>query len=133
MKSQQRFAVNVWMGIIGKHLIGPHIIEGNQTGDVYLNFLVHTLPGLLESVPLNLRSRLIFQQDGAPPHFRITVRDYLEETFGQRWIGRGGPTSWPPRSPDLTPPDFYAWGLDLSKKCMKLAKFVFLTSSADFM
>jgi hypothetical protein len=24
--------------------------------------------------------------------------------------GRGGPISWPPRSPDLTPPDFYLWG-----------------------
>ena len=98
------------MGIIGKNLIGPYIIEGNQNVDLYLDFLTNTLPGLLESVPLNLRSRLVFQQDGAPPHFRITVRAYLEENFGERWIGRGGPTSWPPRSPDLTPLNFYAWG-----------------------
>ncbi|KAF2888020.1 hypothetical protein ILUMI_18153 [Ignelater luminosus] len=25
------------------------------------------------------------------------------------WIGRGGPTSWPPRSPDLTPLDYCLW------------------------
>jgi hypothetical protein len=25
------------------------------------------------------------------------------------WIGRGGPTAWPPMSPDLTPLDFL-WG-----------------------
>jgi len=25
-------------------------------------------------------------------------------------IGRGGPVLWPPRSPDLTPLDFYLWG-----------------------
>ena len=57
-----------------------------------------------------MRTNLTFQQDGAPPHFRITVRSYLDEKFGERWIGRGGPTAWPPRSPDLTPLDFYAWG-----------------------
>ncbi|KAJ4439237.1 hypothetical protein ANN_07357 [Periplaneta americana] len=30
--------------------------------------------------------------------------------FSGRWIGRGEPTSWPPRSPDLTPLDFFLWG-----------------------
>jgi hypothetical protein len=27
-----------------------------------------------------------------------------------RWIGRGGSITWPPRSPDLTPLDFFLWG-----------------------
>ncbi|KAJ4434862.1 hypothetical protein ANN_23433 [Periplaneta americana] len=27
-----------------------------------------------------------------------------------RWIGRGGPVAWPPRSPDLTCLDFFLWG-----------------------
>ena len=27
-----------------------------------------------------------------------------------RWIGRGGPVPWPPRSPDLNPLDFFLWG-----------------------
>ena len=27
-----------------------------------------------------------------------------------RWIGRGGPTVWPPRSPDLTPMDYFLLG-----------------------
>ncbi|KYM96999.1 hypothetical protein ALC62_12323 [Cyphomyrmex costatus] len=26
------------------------------------------------------------------------------------WIERGGPISWPPRSPDINPLDFYLWG-----------------------
>jgi len=35
----------------------------------------------------------------------------LVVTFPNRWIGRGGPTPWPPRSPDITPPlDFFLWG-----------------------
>jgi len=31
----------------------------------------------------------------------------LNEIFGERVISRN---LWPPRSPDLTPPDFYLWG-----------------------
>ena len=30
--------------------------------------------------------------------------------FPNRWIGRDGPHAWPPRSPDLTPLDFFLWG-----------------------
>lgn len=51
-----------------------------------------------------------FQQDGAPPHFSQIARAELNQQFGHRWIGRGGPINWPARSPDLTPPDFYLWG-----------------------
>ena len=59
-----------------------------------------------------IRSRyngsLIFQQDGAPPHFSHHVRDFLNQHY-QGWIGRAGTIAWPPRSPDLTPLDFYLW------------------------
>ena len=35
----------------------------------------------------------------------------MNEHFPQRWIGRNSPLiHWPPRSPDLTPMDFYFWG-----------------------
>jgi len=33
----------------------------------------------------------------------------LDATFPNRWIGRDGPTPWPPRSPDITPLDFFLW------------------------
>lgn len=29
--------------------------------------------------------------------------------YHEKWIGRFGPTKWPPRSPHLTSPDFYLW------------------------
>jgi hypothetical protein len=35
---------------------------------------------------------------------------YLDSHYPGRWIGRIGPVVWPPRSPDLTPADFYLWG-----------------------
>jgi len=38
------------------------------------------------------------------------VTTFLDETFPRHWVGRGGPTAWPPRSPDLTPLNFFAWG-----------------------
>ena len=30
----------------------------------------------------------------------------LNRVYREKWIGRGGPVAWPPRSPDLTPLDF---------------------------
>jgi len=34
----------------------------------------------------------------------------LDAKFPDRWIRRDGPTLWPPRSPDITPLDFFLWG-----------------------
>jgi hypothetical protein len=38
------------------------------------------------------------------------MRHILNNTYRDRWIGRGGPTAWPPPSPDLNPLDIYLWG-----------------------
>ena len=54
--------------------------------------------------------RILFQQDGAPPHYLGEVREYLNTRFPGRWIGRAAPIAWPPRSPDLTPMDYFLWG-----------------------
>jgi hypothetical protein len=51
-----------------------------------------------------------YMHDGAPAHFSHAVRDVLNNTCHDWWIGRGGPTAWPPRPPDLNPLDFYLWG-----------------------
>ncbi|OXU16918.1 hypothetical protein TSAR_001938 [Trichomalopsis sarcophagae] len=51
-----------------------------------------------------------FQQDNAAPHFALIVRQFLNQNYRERWIGRGGPVNWPPNSSDLTSLDFYLWG-----------------------
>lgn len=107
---QNRFAINMWAGIICDRLIGPYLLPPRLTGPIYLNFLEEILPELLEDVPLDIRQQMWLQHDGAPAHFSVAVRAHLNETFGGRWIGRGGPVAWPPRSPDLTPLDFFLWG-----------------------
>ena len=33
----------------------------------------------------------------------------MDSTFPNRWLGRDDPTPWPPRSPDITPLDFFLW------------------------
>ena len=57
-----------------------------------------------------VRNNLIWQQDGAPPHYGLIVRSFLDEK-SEEWIGRRGKIDWPPRSPDLTPCDFSMWGI----------------------
>jgi hypothetical protein len=94
-------------GIIDDHLIGPYLLPLRLTGDIYLIFLQGTLPALLEPVPLEVRHEMWFQHNGAPAHFTNVVCEYLDEAFGNRRTARGGPITWPPRSPDLTPLDFF--------------------------
>lgn len=102
--------INVWVGIIGQYLIGPFILPRRLNGESYLDFLQNNLPLLLEDLPLEIRRNLWFMHDGAPPHFARAVREHLNLLFQNRWIGRGGPIAWPPRSPDFNPLDFFLWG-----------------------
>lgn len=64
----------------------------------------------------------IVQQDLAPPHFYVHVREYLEEFLG-RWIVRRVHIEWPPRSPDLALLFFFLWTY--------VRKLVFLTIPAN--
>jgi hypothetical protein len=50
---------------------------------------------------------LRFQHDGAAAHTANNSMKLMNEIFGERVISRN---VWPPRSPDVTPPEFYVWG-----------------------
>ena len=107
LRLQQRFSVNVWAGIAGDFLLGPHVLLPRLNRQTYHVFLDNTLPVLLEHVPLPVRRNMYFMHDGAPPHFSVNVRRLLNNRFRDRWIGRGRSIPWPPRSPNLYPLDFY--------------------------
>lgn len=78
------------------------------SGSSYLQLLQdQVIPHLRESCEMD---KVWWQQDGAPPHYAQTVRQYLATTFDNRFISRGGSFEWPPRSPDLNPLDFFLWG-----------------------
>ena len=48
-----------------------------------------------------------FQQDGATCHTSNESMTEIESFFDDRIISKA---LWPPRSPDLSPPDFFLWG-----------------------
>lgn len=108
--------INVWAAIAENRIIGPYYFEENLNGPRYLQFLQdYVIPNLVilfpnANNPAIPNENLWFQQDGAPPHYAADVRRYLDQVFPNRWIGRRGSIEWPPRSPDLTPLDFFLWG-----------------------
>lgn len=108
---QRRFSVNVWCGIIERKIVGPVFFHGNLTGARYLQMMQNVIEEFLDDCNLEDRPQIFLQQDGAPAHNYRLVTDWLNETFNDRWIGTGGPVLWPPRSPDLTPLDFFFVGL----------------------
>jgi hypothetical protein len=93
---QQRFVGNVWTGIVKDFLIGPYLLTRRLSAHIYRVFLEEELPEMLEEIPLlgsSTRSSRTFHRQ-----------------YDDRRIGRGGGAAsmaWPPRSPALTPIDFF--------------------------
>lgn len=103
--------LNVWCGLFHDQVIGPFFfVEKTITGLVYLDMLELFVLPQIEQIEQQTGQRIIFMQDGAPPHYLREVRGALNACFPNGWIGRGAPIAWPPRSPDLTPLDFFLWG-----------------------
>ena len=107
-KTISREKVSVWMGLSGSgHIIGPFFYEGNLNGNTYLQMLNEdVIPRLFELYGDRV-DHLWWMQDGAPCHRTNVIRNRLREVFGNRIIGLGHAVEWPPRSPDLTPCDFF--------------------------
>lgn len=64
------------------------------------------LTNIIENVPAHIEEELMFQQDGARPHYSQNERNYLNDTFRGRLIGRRGTIERLSRSPDLSNLDF---------------------------
>lgn len=83
----------VWSGVIGVNKIGPYFFDGNVTGESYLDMLQNFVLPRLNELNYNLQE-IMFQQDGAPPHYSRGVTAWLNANL-PRWIGRRGPIHWP--------------------------------------
>lgn len=110
VKHQHHFGFNVWVGIFGTRVVGPFFYNESLTSDRYLNLLSNEIEEALDTLPLAVTQNCWFQQDGAPAHNSRIVREYLNQRFENRWIGTHSTISWPARSPDLTPMDYFLWG-----------------------
>jgi hypothetical protein len=105
--------LTVWAAIGKNGVVGPFFTRANVTGASYLALLQNQFMLVVQHWPSF--NSLLFMQDGAPPHWALIVRDWLDQHFTGRWMGRGSPAkpapfAWPPYSPDLTPCDFFLWG-----------------------
>lgn len=106
--------VTVWCAISRRKMYGPFFFaEPTVNSAAYIDMLEQFFFPQLEQD--NLIGNVYFQQDGAPPHFALQTQNVLNLTFGNKWIGRGGPITWAPRTPDLTVPDFFLWGYTKDK------------------
>ena len=104
--------VNVWCALSHNQVKGLFFFAENTIRkENYLDMLEQYAMPIITDGGSN--DTVIFQQDGAPAHYAIIVKDFLHETLPQRWCGREGGEgwrTWPARSPDLTPLDFFLWG-----------------------
>lgn len=54
------------------------VLPDQLNAEAYLDFMENDLPDLLAHLPRDFLDRMIYQHDGAPAHFNIMVRDYLD-------------------------------------------------------
>lgn len=95
----------VWCAISVNRVYGPYFFETSVNQENYLEMLkIFFWPKILNTPDYK---KYYFQQDGATPHTAISVQTWLSGKFGKKFIDKD---SWPPRSPDLNPCDFYLWG-----------------------
>ncbi|GBO39959.1 hypothetical protein AVEN_107801-1 [Araneus ventricosus] len=88
--------------------VAPAVVEassqsphGQRYRDMLRDFLIPQLQqrGCLQDI--------IFMHDGAPPHIDRQVKQLLRQHFtDERVLSLHFPTSWAPRSPDITPCHF---------------------------
>ena len=75
--------VNVWCGIMHAKIISPFFFaEKSITAHIYLDLLAEYVSPQLEQY----QPQVIFQQDGAPPHWGLEVCQFLNDAFPERWI-----------------------------------------------
>ena len=118
-----REKLSVWIGLCGNgELIGPFFFDGNVNGEAYLQMLNDQIVrALAEHYVLQANGtflRVWWAQDGTPAHRRIVVMERLQQLFLDRIISLGRDHEWPPKSPDLTPLEFFVWGYLKSKVCL---------------
>lgn len=129
-RNDARHRVTVWVGLVGNgSILGPFFFRRNLNGEDYLQMLNERVVPAINLIPRFRRQqngefgRAWWAQDGAPPHRRRIVTDRLTELFPNRVVALNRPVEWPPRSPDLTPLDFFLWGHIKSR--------VYITPPAD--
>lgn len=104
--------LNVWCAFSCRELTGPLFFHEKTVNNTHCLVLLELFA---VSQMTNLQANILFQQDGVPPHWSLTVRQALKKTSPNAWIGRDGRTPGPSLFPDITPWDFSFWSYIPSK------------------
>ena len=94
--------------------------QNHMLNEIVLELGVWVVAMLVKDLFLDFR----YQHDGAPPHYTLAVRVFLDNAFQGRVVGRGAGTfpfrgqEWPPRSPDLTVMDFWLMKIKIYLKIL---------------
>ena len=105
--------LTVWCGVTWYGIIGPYFFSDENgvtvtvTSVRYRKMMEEFVAPILKE--LGLDQNAWFQQDGVTCHTAKASMALLREMFPQHIISRFGDIPWPPRSPDLTAPDFFLW------------------------
>ena len=109
--------VTLWCAVWSRGVTGPYFFEDEEgkaitgTSQRYTEMVNEFLS---PNLPRN-NATLWFREDGATAHAAVISIAVFRRFFPQRVISRFGDVPWPPRSPDLTAPDFFLWGYLKSK------------------
>ena len=88
----------------------PWCFDGTVQAENYLQMLAtYVILGL--QINYDNFNTLYFQHDDATQHHARLVSDCVDEVFDAKVIGKQGAIEMPPRSPDLTPMDFFLLGV----------------------
>ena len=119
--------VTVWCVISANDIIGPYFIDDNNGIPVNVNSMIYReqvidrfngdLHTFCEIHELDVNDQ-IFQEDGATAHTGKGNLLYLQQMFPDRLVSRYSDFPYPPRSPDLTLPDAFLWGI-LKEQCFR--------------
>ena len=93
--------IGVWCAILMSSNIGPIFFEETINSTQYIS---HILEPFFLELTFEERQTGWFQQDDATAHKARVSIQAVQQVFSDRDITHG---EWPPRSPDLTSPDFY--------------------------
>lgn len=95
--------VGVWCAVSASRIVGPIFFDTTVNTEVYTG-IFNTFVEQLDDIEL---TQGYFQQDGATCHTSNKSMEHVTSFFADRIITKD---LWPPRSPDLTSPDFFLWG-----------------------
>lgn len=95
--------VGVWCAISARRIITIFFDDTINSNRYVTNILTPFFDQLTEEEKLYS----YFQQDGATAHTAEKSLNRLEQLFEDRVVSKG---IWPPRSPDLSPCDYFLWG-----------------------